>query len=53
MDNVYLDLCRAEARAIAAEQKARKDEATIEYVAMMADIEIPEDEKEEGGSVNA
>lgn len=51
MDNIYLELCRAEARAIAAEQKANKDEATIAYVAMMAEIEIPEDEQ--GGPTNA
>ena len=43
--NIELALCRAEAKALAATLRAEKAKAQLDYIAMMADIDIPEEEE--------
>jgi len=42
--NNELALRRAEAKALGAELKAQKAKAQLDYVAMMTDVDIPEDD---------
>lgn len=45
--NIELALCRAEAKALGATLRAEKAKAQLDYIAMMTDVEIPEEEDQD------
>lgn len=50
--NIELALCRAEAKALGATRRAEKAKAQLDYIAMMTDVEIPEEDDREEAKDN-